>query len=109
MDLAAWLSEQIEDHAPERDDDPQSAHRIAEAYAALAGAKAPAFGMQELPAEIPNREQLRARALEVMKAWLAKVDPAEKDAIRALLHGYGIGSGRGMPPTTPPPTSSESE
>ncbi|MBL9020471.1 MAG: hypothetical protein JNL83_40175 [Myxococcales bacterium] len=109
MDVAAWLSEQIEEHAPDRDDDPQSAHRIAEAYAALAGARAPAFGMQELPAEIANRDQLRARALEVMKAWLAKVDPSEKDAIRALLHGYGIGSGRGLPPTTPPPPSSEPE
>lgn len=109
MDVAAWLSEQIEEHSPERDDDPQSAHRIAEAYAALAGAKAPAFGMQELPADIANRDQLRARALEVMKAWLAKVEQPEKDAIRALLSGYGIGSGRGIPPTTPPPTSSESE
>lgn len=109
MDVAAWLSEQIEEHAPERDEDPQSAHRIAEAYAALAGAKAPAFGMQELPADIANRDQLRARALEVMKAWLAKVDQTEKDAIRALLAGYGIGSGRGMPPTTPPLTSSEPE
>ena len=97
MDTAAWLAEQIEEHAPDKDDDPQSAHRIAEAYAALAGAKAPAFGMQELPADIANKDQLRARALEVMKAWLAKVDHAEKDAIRALLHGYGIGSGPPVP------------
>lgn len=109
MDVAAWLSEQIEAHAPERETDPQAAHRIAEAYAALAGAKAPAFGMQELPAEIANKDQLRARALEVMKAWLAKVEQPEKDAIRALLAGYGIGSGRGVPPTSPPPTSSEPE
>ncbi len=109
MDVAAWLSEQIEEHAPERDDDPQSAHRIAEAYAALAGAKAPAFGMQELPADIANRDQLRARALEVMKAWLAKVDQAEKAAIRALLHGYGIGSGRPGGTIAPPIGSSESE
>ena len=75
----------------------------------MPGAKAPAFGMQELPADIANRDQLRARALEVMKAWLAKVDHAETEAIRALLHGYGIGAGRGLPPTTPPPTSSKPE
>src|SRR5437868_14496246 len=102
MDTAAWLAEQIEAHAPDKDDDPQSAHRIAEAYAALAGAKAPAFGLQELPADIANKDQLRARALEVMKAWLAKVDQPEKDAIRALLAGYGIG--RGIPPSRAPPT-----
>ena len=101
MDVAAWLSEQIEEHSPERETDTQAAHRIAEAYAALAGAKAPVFGMQELPADVANKDQLRARALEVMKAWLAKLEQPEKDAIRALLAGYGIGSGPPVPVDSP--------
>jgi hypothetical protein len=78
-----------------------AAHRLAEAYAALAGAKAPAFGM-ELPAEVPDREALRARALELLKGWLAKLDGVEKDKIRAQLAGYGIGSGPPVVHTEPP-------
>ncbi len=92
MDTAAWLAEQIEAHSPDRESDPQAAHRIAEAYAALAGANAPAFGLMELPAEIPNREVLRSRALEVMKRWIAQSSPEEKEKLKAQLAGYGIGS-----------------
>jgi anti-sigma factor RsiW len=99
--LDTWLSEQIEAHTPEREQDPAAAARIVEAYAALAGAKAPAFGMQELPAEIANRDQLRARALEVLKLWLAQVDAETKDKLRAQLAGYGIGSGPPVPPAPP--------
>lgn len=92
MDTAAWLAEQIEAHTPDRESDPQAAHRIAEAYAALAGAKAPAFGLMELPTDIPNREILRTRALEVMKLWIAQSPPEEKEKLKAQLAGYGIGS-----------------
>ena len=92
MDTTAWLAEQIEAHTPDKESDPQAAHRIAEAYAALAGAAAPVFGMQTLPPNIENRDALRARALEVMKLWLAKVDPDHRHAIRLQLAGYGIGS-----------------
>ncbi len=92
MDTTVWLAEQIEAHTPDNDPDPQAAHRIAEAYAALAGAPAPVFGMQTLPPDLENREALRVRALEVMKLWLAKVDPEEKEKIRLQLAGYGIGS-----------------
>ena len=92
VDTAAWLAEQIEAHTPDNEADPQAAHRIAEAYAALAGAAAPAFGLAALPPDIANRDALRARALEVMKAWLGKIEPEEKDKIRLQLAGYGIGS-----------------
>lgn len=104
MELGPWLSDQLEAHAVGREDDPMAAHRLAEAYAALAGAKAPAFGM-ELPAEVPDREVLRARALELLKVWLAKLDGAHKDAIRAQLAGYGIGSGPPVVHTEPPAPS----
>ncbi len=100
MDISAWLSEQIEAHAVEREEDSAAAARLAEAYAALAGAKAPAFGM-ELPAEVVDREVLRARSLELLKQWLGKIDPEHKDKIRAQLAGYGIGSGPPIP--APPP------
>lgn len=100
MDTTAWLAEQIEAHTPDNESDPQAAHRIAEAYAALAGAPAPVFGMQTLPADLENRDALRARALEVMKLWLAKVDPEAKDKLRLQLAGYGIGS---APAPTPVP------
>lgn len=101
MDTTAWLTEQIEAHTPERESDPQAAHRIAEAYAALAGAQAPAFGMQTLPADLENRDALRARALEVMKQWLAKIEPEEKEKIRLQLAGYGIGSAPAPTPVAP--------
>ena len=65
-----------------------------------AGAKAPAFGM-ELPAEVPDRDVLRARSLELLKQWLGKLEPEHKDKIRAQLAGYGIGSGPPIP--APPP------
>lgn len=107
MDLGDWLTDQIEAHGTDREQDPRAAHRLAEAYAALAGAKAPAFGM-ELPPEVPNRDALRTRALELLKGWLAKLDSGERDRIRAQLAGYGIGSG---PPVvhSPPPAGSEAE
>ncbi len=37
MDIGAWLSEQIEAHGVEREEDSAAAARLAEAYAALAG------------------------------------------------------------------------
>lgn len=46
----------------------------------------------ELPADIPNREHLRSRALEVMKLWIAQSPQEEKDKLKAQLAGYGIGS-----------------
>lgn len=99
-DTARWLSEQIEAHAPDRETDPSAAARLAEAYAALAGAKAPAFGM-DLPAEVEGRDALRQRALELLKQWLGKVDAETKDKLRAQLAGYGIGSGPPIPPAPP--------
>lgn len=99
-DTASWLADQIEAHAPDKESDPSAAARLAEAYAALAGAKAPAFGM-DLPAQVDNRDALRQRALELLKQWLAKVDGETKDKIRAQLAGYGIGSGPPIPPAPP--------
>lgn len=99
--VETWLAEQIEAHTPERDADPAAAARIVEAYAALAGAQAPAFGLV-LPADVPDRDALRARALEVLKRWLAQVDAETKDRLRAQLAGYGIGSGPPVPPASDP-------
>jgi hypothetical protein len=99
-DIANWLSEQIEAHSPDTESDPSAATRLAEAYAALAGAKAPAFGMT-LPEQVDNRDVLRQRALELLKQWLAKVDAETKAKIQLQLHGYGIGSGPPVPPAPP--------
>ena len=44
MDTAAWLADQIEAHVPDRESDPSAAARLAEAYAAFAGAPTLAFG-----------------------------------------------------------------
>ena len=98
-DTATWLAEQLEAHAPEREQDPQAAVRLAEAYAALAGANAQAFGLA-LPDEVANRDALRTRALELLKQWLATFDAEHKDKIKLQLAGYGIGS---PPPPTPAP------
>jgi hypothetical protein len=97
---SSWLSEQIEAHGPDRESDSSAAARLAEAYAALAGAKAPAFGM-DLPEQVTNRDVLRQRALELLKQWLGKVDAETKEKIRAQLAGYGIGSGPPIPPAPP--------
>ena len=99
-DINTWLGEQIEAHGPEQETDPSAAARLAEAYAALAGAKAPAFGMN-LPEQVDNRDVLRQRALELLKQWLGKVDGETKEKIRAQLAGYGIGSGPPVPPAPP--------
>jgi hypothetical protein len=99
-DTASWLSDQIEAHGPDKESDPSAAARLAEAYAALAGAKAPAFGM-DLPEQVDNRDALRQRALELLKLWLGKVDSETKDKLRAQLAGYGIGSGPPIPPALP--------
>lgn len=104
MDLEPWLTDQIEAHAADREDDPMAAHRLAEAYAALAGAKAPAFGM-ELPAEVPNRDVHRARALELLKGWLVKLPDDEKAKIRVQLSAYGIGPAPPVQHTEAPPAS----
>lgn len=97
MDTAAWLADQLEANAPDRETDPQAAHRLAEAYAALAGAQAQAFGLA-LPPDVANRDVLRARAHELLKAWLRALPAEEKDKIRAQLAGYGIGA---PPPPVP--------
>jgi hypothetical protein len=99
-DTSSWLSDQIEAHGPDKESDPSAAARLAEAYAALAGAKAPAFGM-DLPDQVDNRDTLRQRALELLKQWLGKVDGETKEKIRAQLAGYGIGSGPPVPPAPP--------
>lgn len=96
-DTATWLSEQLEAHAPERESDPQAAARLAEAYAALAGAATQAFGLA-LPADIDGKDKLRTRALELLKQWLARLDAEQKDKIRAQMAGYGL------PVGAPPPT-----
>ena len=100
MDTAAWLSEQIEAHSPEREQDPAAAARLAEAYAALAGANAQAFGLA-LPPDVDNRDALRTRSLELLKQWLATFDAEQKEKIKLQLAGYGIGS---PPPPTPAPS-----
>ncbi|HEU0033179.1 MAG TPA: hypothetical protein VFQ53_21250 [Kofleriaceae bacterium] len=95
MDIANWLTEQIEAHTPERESDPAAAARLAEAYAALAGSTSStqAFGLA-LPADIDGRDALRTRALEVLKQWLGKLDGDAKEKIRAQLAGYGFAVGQ---------------
>lgn len=100
MELAPWIAEQIEAHAPEREPDTAAAARVAEAYGALAGSPtaSQAFGLA-VPADIPDRAALRARALEVLKLWLAKLDADGKEKIRAQLAGYGFAVGGNTPAT----------
>ncbi|MGE0867030.1 MAG: hypothetical protein AB7P03_00605 [Kofleriaceae bacterium] len=108
MEIDSWLAEQIEAHAPERESDPAAAARLAEAYAALANAAQQAFGLA-IPAEVPDRERLRTRALELLKQWLAKLDPEHKEKIRAQMAGYGLPVSRPLPSTLPPPPENKQE
>ena len=105
MDTAAWLAEQIEEHTPDKDPAPTAATRLAEAYAALAGANTQAFGMA-VPPDLATREQLRHRALEVLKLHLARMDAEHKEKIKLQLAGYGIGS-QPAPSHDLPPESKE--
>jgi hypothetical protein len=84
---AEWLVEQIEAHAPERMEDPEAALRLAEACAALGGASAPAFGLA-LPEELPGREELRQRAIEVLKRWLPRLDPEHVTRLKKMIGEY---------------------
>ncbi len=107
MQIDIWLAEQIEAHAPERESDPAAAARLAEAYAALANATAQAFGLA-IPADVPDRDKLRTRALELLKEWLAKLDGEQKDKIRAQMAGYGLPVGGPLPSSfEPPPEGNE--
>ncbi|MEO8703890.1 MAG: hypothetical protein ABI867_27825 [Kofleriaceae bacterium] len=98
MEIAPWLADQIEAHAPDREADPAAAARVAEAYGALAGSPTAtqAFGLA-VPSDIANRDALRGRALEVLKLWLAKLDGEAKEKIRAQLAGYGFAVGGAAP------------
>src|SRR5688572_15793374 len=102
MQIDTWLADQIEAHAPERESDPAAAARLAEAYAALANAAQQAFGLA-IPTEVPDRDRLRTRALELLKQWLAKLDAEQKDKIRAQMAGYGLPVGGPLPSSVPPP------
>jgi hypothetical protein len=103
VEIAPWLTEQIEAHAPDRETDPSAAARLAEAYAALAGSPTAtqAFGLA-MPPQIEGRDGLRARALELLKQWLAKLDGEHKEKIRAQLAGYGFPV-RASSDSRPPP------
>lgn len=103
MDTDGWLAEQIEACSPQREQDPAAATRLAEAYAALAGANAQAFGLA-LPSDVPNRDALRTRALELLKQWLATFDAEQKEKVKLQLAGYGI-----VPPPPPTPAPDEGE
>jgi len=89
MEIGPWLAEQIEAHAPDKESDPAAATRLAEAYAALAKLATQAFGLA-VPDEVPERDALRGRALELLKQWLAQLDAEQRDKIRAQLAGYGL-------------------
>jgi hypothetical protein len=95
-DIGPWLAEQIEANTPERESDPAAATRLAEAYAALAGATAQGFGLA-VPPDVPDRDALRARALEVLKQWLPKLDPEQRAKIKAQLAAYGFPVGGATP------------
>ncbi|MFN0252091.1 MAG: hypothetical protein ACKV2T_34765 [Kofleriaceae bacterium] len=90
MDIAAWLAEQIEEHSPQKDPETTAATRLAEAYAALAGANTQAFGIA-VPPELANKDKLRQRALELLKMHLATMDAEHKEKVKLQLAGYGIG------------------
>ena len=105
MDTSAWLAEQIEEHTPDKDSDPSAATRLAEAYAALAGANTQAFGMA-VPPDLANKDQLRHRAREVLKLHLAKMDAEHKEKVMLQLAGYGIGA-QPAPSHDPPPEPKE--
>jgi len=87
---AEWLAEQIEAHAPERTEDADAALRLAEACAALDGAAAQAFGLA-LPEDLPGRDELAQRALEMLKRWIPRLDPERLARLKKMIGEYRLG------------------
>ena len=87
--LAAWIRDQIAEHAPGATTDPSAALRLAHAWAALSGQGKQIFGM-EMPLELAEREALRDECLAVLKTWIPTLDKATKDQLRQLLTGYKV-------------------
>jgi hypothetical protein len=86
---AAWIRDQIAEHAPGATTDPGAALQLAHAWAALSGSGKQIFGM-EMPAELAEREALRDECLAVLKTWIPTLDKATKDQLRQLLTGYKV-------------------
>jgi len=88
---AEWLVEQIEAHAPETAIDPEAVMRLVQACAALAGADAQAFGLT-IPAEMPERDELKQRAIATLKRWLPRLDPDRMARLKKVIAEYRLGS-----------------
>lgn len=89
---ATWLLDQIEAHAPEATPDPDAALRLAEAAAALGGAPvAQAFGLA-LPADLPDREAIRQRAIDTLKRWIPRLDPDHVARLKKMISEFRLNS-----------------
>jgi hypothetical protein len=88
-DIGTWLKEQIEASSPEATEDTEAAFRMAMACAALSGANASAFGM-DVPADLANRDELKALAIDALKRWLPKLDPDGKERLKKMLSEYKL-------------------
>lgn len=86
---ATWLGEQIDDHAPEKTEDPTAAFKVAEAVAALGGATATAFGLT-VPAELEGRQELRAKGIAILKRWIPKLDGEAVDRLKKMIQDFRL-------------------
>src|SRR5687767_13298591 len=68
---AAWIAEKIGEHTPSEDHNAMM--RLAESTAALSTGAGLVFGMM-MPPNLPNREELREKALTVLKEWVSLLD-----------------------------------
>jgi len=86
---AAWIRDQLAQHSPEATTDPAAALQLAHAWAALTGQGKQIFGM-EMPAELADREALRAECLAALRKWIPVLDKPTKDQLRQLMTGYAV-------------------
>ncbi len=74
------LRVQIEALAPERTQDPASVIALSDACFALEAKFSQALGL-EVPKDLPERDQLRARCLELIHAWIPRLDAKNLQAL----------------------------
>jgi uncharacterized protein (TIGR02996 family) len=78
---AAWIADQIAEHEPSTDRN--ALIRLAEATAALKTGAGMVFGMM-MPPNLPDREELSAAGLAMLKMWIPQLDEGATEQLADL-------------------------
>ena len=86
---AAWIADQIAQHAPGEDGSVNAWMRLAESAAALSTGAGLVFGMM-MPPNLPRREELREQAVAVLKTWVGLLDDGATEQLAEVATRAGL-------------------